>query len=60
MGKGERCDCQDWKKWVEADTGVWMFAYTHGIKYDGPLYKFCPFCGKTLTPIQEATNGQES
>jgi hypothetical protein len=46
----ERCDCAEWKKWWELERGAWSFLSVHGIKYpdNGPMFRFCPFCGKEL------------
>lgn len=45
--------CEDWEKWSEQDLCVWVLANLHGKTYDGPIMKFCPFCGKEL----EVTDG---
>ena len=40
------CKCEEWNKYIDAMRVFYTLAHSHGIKYDGPQFKFCPFCGK--------------
>jgi hypothetical protein len=42
------CNCGDWKIGMEQIEGAQMFAATRGIKYTGPIFAFCPWCGEPL------------
>jgi hypothetical protein len=46
----ERCSCKKFKKWIKIENDAWIFLSTHDIWYpdDGPIAKYCPFCGKKL------------
>ena len=41
----EKCKCEEWDKYVNAMNVFYTLAHSHGIKYEGPRFKFCPFCG---------------
>lgn len=40
------CDCKDWDYSMKQINSAQVLAYTHGARYDGQVFKFCPFCGK--------------
>jgi hypothetical protein len=42
------CSCRQWIDWAAYDTGIWGYLHAHGFRYDGPCFKFCPFCGNEL------------
>lgn len=44
------CNCNDWDCAKKID-GIIMFAHTHGIKYTGKQFIYCPWCGKRLKEV---------
>jgi hypothetical protein len=41
-------DCKDYEENMKKIVSAQIFCYTHGIKYDGKAYKYCPWCGTEL------------
>lgn len=48
------CNCPSWKKNIERIDGIFVFAWIHGIKYEGETFEYCPWCGKQLVPGSES------
>ena len=50
--------CQDYETWNGFESGVYTFAYSHGIKYpdDYPKFKICPFCAAKAFIPEEKEN----
>ena len=44
----KNCTCNDWIRGTEEIDGQMDFCHAHGIKYTGPLFRYCPWCGKRL------------
>lgn len=42
------CECKQFDKNVKKINDIIIFASTHRIKYDGDIFKYCPWCGKEL------------
>jgi hypothetical protein len=42
------CDCDGWKTGSPELRSFTVLAWTHGVKYTAPPFKFCPWCGKEL------------
>ena len=42
------CTCADFQRCVPIIDGIFLFAYTHGIKYDVADWFYCPWCGRML------------
>lgn len=43
-----KCSCEKWEKsWPEIEKAQ-VFAWTHGILYEGLVFEFCPWCAKEL------------
>ena len=49
------CDCKDWEEGRSQLINQAVFCHTHsaGPKYDGPIWKHCPWCGKKLKYKEE-------
>lgn len=47
------CTCQAWKESWPQIEGAQHMAYTHGQKYTGKVFKFCPWCREELKPKGE-------
>ena len=45
------CSCEDWKESMPQIIGAQMFEWTHGGKYTGTPFRFCPWCGKELKEV---------
>jgi len=42
------CDCRAWKiSWPQIESAQ-ILAWTHGNRYTGTAFKFCPWCGQKL------------
>ena len=41
----KKCKCEEWDEYVNAMGMFHTLARSHGIKYEEPQFKFCPFCG---------------
>ena len=50
------CDCEGWKSSANQIFGSQTLAWTHGISYTGKIWKFCPWCGKTLVEEKKEEN----
>lgn len=48
-----KCDCPDWAELNKAISSLVTLAFIHGMKYNGPFFRYCPMCGKPLPPRQE-------
>ncbi len=44
----KNCDCDTWLKNIDKINSLFVLAWTHGIKYDGDKFEWCPWCGKPL------------
>ena len=42
------CSCEDWKVSEPKLVSAHMLAWNHGIKYDGAVFRYCPWCGNKL------------
>ena len=42
------CDCKDWQHGMTQLDGFIMFGFTHGYKYAGRPFVYCPWCGKQI------------
>ena len=42
------CDCTDWKISFPQIVSAQLFAYTHGHRYTGKPFRYCPWCKKRL------------
>ena len=42
------CDCKDWEYGMTQLDGFIMFGFTHGYKYAGKPFVYCPWCGKQI------------
>ena len=42
--------CEDFTKF--ASQMPWGLLYAHGWRYDGPYFKYCPFCGQRLEKVE--------
>ena len=51
------CDCADWKKGIEELKKCIVISTKHGEKYEGGLFRWCPWCGKKLK--SERTEDEE-
>jgi len=51
------CICEEWRKTIEEMTGIFMNAFLHGVKFHGPYFRFCPWCGKELKKVEEEKKG---
>lgn len=51
------CNCDEWKKGRKALDSITVFAWTHGMKYTGGPFKFCPWCGTKLIDLDEENHG---
>jgi len=52
--------CVDFARFSEKMEPFWGLGYAHGLQYEGPIFRFCPFCGERLvledlpdTPFEE-------
>ena len=45
------CDCKDWERGMTQLDGFIMFGFTHGYKYTGGPFVYCPWCGKQIRDI---------
>jgi len=45
-----KCNCDLWLENIPKINGAVTFQYMHGIKYDGVVFNFCPWCGRILAP----------
>ena len=45
------CDCEDWQYGMKQLDGFIMFGFTHGYKYTGGPFVYCPWCGKQIKDI---------
>jgi hypothetical protein len=43
-----QCICQDWLTFEKISNSERTYLFVHGIKYTGPVFKYCPFCAKAL------------
>jgi hypothetical protein len=43
------CECQDWKVGEPQLRSFTTLAWTHGMKYTGEKFRWCPWCGRNLT-----------
>ncbi|KKN46560.1 hypothetical protein LCGC14_0671540 [marine sediment metagenome] len=46
--------CPGWEKNEPKLASQAMLAWIYGQKYDGDLFKYCPWCGKEITWRSEA------
>lgn len=43
------CNCEGWKIGQPQINTAWQNSVNHhGEEYNGPYYKYCPWCGKEL------------
>ena len=40
--------CPEWEKNVKKIDTIFYVAARYNVKYDGDIYKFCPWCGKEI------------
>lgn len=45
-----KCNCNDWIDNIDKLLRA-KYLYVHGILYDGPLLRFCPWCGTVLSNV---------
>jgi hypothetical protein len=43
------CTCSDWQTNQPHLDSLLLLAFTHGRQYQGTPFRFCPWCGRTLT-----------
>jgi len=61
------CNCKEWRVSADQIFGALReipsgtnkgLAAAHGCNYTGSVFKFCPWCGRHLTPVEaEVLNG---
>ena len=49
------CDCKDWEEGRSQLISQAVFCHMHsaGPRYEGPLFNYCPWCGKKLKYEEE-------
>lgn len=56
------CDCPDYQHEIQVEKAVMLLAYLHGMSLPQIAWKFCSYCGKSLTtasrPITDAETAQ--
>ncbi len=55
MNKLLRCTCTNYRLSMSQIEAAQVLAYTHGSRYTGAVFLFCPWCGVKLKYIQEMT-----
>ncbi len=45
-------ECSGFAEFNEAMSIFWDIGLVHGTGYEGPHFKYCPFCGAELKVIQ--------
>jgi len=43
------CDCEEWKVGIKSMIQQSLMAALHGRQDSGPMFRFCPWCGRELT-----------
>ena len=43
-----KCSCKEWKVNMKKIDDIFIMAHHRGIKYDGAVFEYCPWCGKEL------------
>lgn len=39
------CTCKEWVQYDAIERGERAYLFVHGMRYTGPTFKYCPFCG---------------
>ena len=47
-----KCSCEDYKLNIDKFCDIFLFAYAHGLRYDGKWIIYCPWCGKKLEVVE--------
>ena len=42
------CECDKWKRSMEQIDNYFMLGWTHGMRYTGDEFIYCPWCAKEL------------
>lgn len=45
------CNCLPWQLYMKEIIAVFIKADELGIKYHGPAFSFCPFCGSSFEDL---------
>ena len=53
MLRRERCQCEGWFYGMPQIEAAIMMALAHDVKYTGPVFGYCPYCGAKLEPISQ-------
>jgi hypothetical protein len=48
-----KCDCELWDVGIKQITQAQSLGWTHGYKYTGGAFVYCPWCGKKLTESKD-------
>lgn len=40
--------CKEWNEGMPQILSEWSLAFLHGMKYTGPIWGYCPWCGQKL------------
>jgi len=48
MGEQDKDCCENWAKGIVEINGFISIGRVHGMKYEAPPFKFCPWCGSKL------------
>lgn len=46
-----KCVCNSWNENMPNITSFFILGQTHGMKYNGETFNYCPWCGKSLKDI---------
>ncbi len=46
-----RCNCDGYLESMPQIESAQILAYTHGLKYTGMPFIYCPWCSLTLKPV---------
>ena len=49
-----KCDCEDWQTGMSQIASAQTLAWTHGQRYTGVVFRYCPWCGKKLEEDKDA------
>jgi len=45
------CTCKKWKEWQPVFKGRDIVLLQHNMPYEGPVFAYCPWCGKKLKEV---------